>query len=187
MSLPAATVFVRSRVPTLVVPQVHGLEPGIQFALHDNHRVAPNGDARGGYEDAIDYDSARVGPLRMFPGGRGELSLFGGEFGVGGFAEAGAINDPARGFGRGPFARGAFGVGHNTVSWRGTQNWRDGKYQIALRLLDHLGNAAETPAASEVVRVEALPREASGLRLVGVADGNAQFVFNPSPEFEPEE
>lgn len=187
MSLPAATVFVRSRVPTLVVPQVHGLEPGIQFALHDNHRVAPNGDALGGYEDSIDYDSARVGPLRMFPGGRGELAAFGGQFGVGGFAEARAIDDPLRGFGRGPFAGGAFGVGHNATTWRGTQAWRDGKYQLALRLLDYLGNASQPPAAEEVVRVEALPRAAGNLRLTGVADGAAQFSFNASPEFEAEE
>lgn len=187
MSLPAATLFVRSRIPTLVVPQVHGLEPGILFALYGNHRAAPNGDALGGYEDSIDYDAARVGPLRMFPGGRGELAMFGGSFGVGGFAEAGAVDDPARGFARGPFAGGAFGVGHNAVTWRGTQAWRDGKYAIALRLLDHLGNAATSAAAEEVVRVEALPRAASSLRLTGVADGAAQFTFSASPEFEAEE
>ena len=178
--IPTALVTRTDRRPTISFPRLEFLEPDIQAAFFWNGARAPNGDGVPGGEAAIDYATALYGPAPIFRGD--QIKPFGGRFGRGGFGERHALHSPSGGFGGGPFAAGAFGVGGSFFSWRFTFPLRDGDYQIAALYADSLGNLPAPPGTVMVLRVEALPRPAADLAWM-MEPGIFSSNWTHTPEF----
>lgn len=181
----AVDVIVRQRRPTIRFPRPADAEPGAMVSLYWDGSRAPNGDGISGDGAGIDYDNRLVAPTPIWL--RGHVHLFGGGFGLGGFAEPGAAPDPSMGFGRGPFGVGAFGIGGGYWEWTFPFALRDGVYRVAVRIIDALGNERETPDATVTLAVEALPRPATRARLAEYdsEQETIQTSWGHSPDFQP--
>lgn len=176
-----STIVLDHRYPSIRIQRDHFVEWGAELALYWNGSRAPNGDGftEGG---AIDYTSPIV-VQRLWPEGL-QLSLFGGAFGEGGFADAKSGHDPQRGFAMGPFGQGPFGVGASYWSWKTSFPWRNGTYSLAARLRDRLGNEQTTASATLTIQIAALPRAVPSVAVAGVKLGALQLKWKPSPDFD---
>lgn len=175
---------VNHRQPTLSYIQPLDVEPGCKVMGFWNGSQASNGDGLPGGDGDIDYASWLFDPRDVWPAA--QPHLFGGKFGAGGFGEPGAAVNQSLGFATGPFGVGAFGVGGAYWEWRFPFLLRDGIYQLALRLLDALGNARDDDAADLTLCVEAAPRPCSRARF---EDYDSQtetltFTWRHSPDLE---
>lgn len=179
-----ADITLAHRYPTIRVPRDQRVEPGCLVALYWDGAIAPNKDGVPG-GGGIDYTTPLV-TGRLFS--KGHRTLFGGGFCRGGFSFLHAAPDPAMGFAKGPFAGGAFAIGGGYWQWRSPFPWRDGTYQVAIRLRDRLGNENATNAATLSIEIAALPRPVPRAWVEAFGgtkdDWNVRVQWRPSPEFD---
>lgn len=173
------------RYPTIQFLRPRMVEPRAKATLYWNGKMAPNGDGVAGGEAEVDYGAALAEKLVLWR--MGHLSMFGGGFGAGGFAEPHADADPASGRGSGRYGEGMYAVGNPTWSWKFPFALRDGNYKVAARVLDWLGNEQLAPDEVLEFEIAALPRPPRNALAVYDDDKETLTVrWQHSPEFEPE-
>ena len=172
--------LVVDRYPSIQLERAHDVEAGTQVVICWNGTRAPNGDGISGGEAEIDFDNPIAGPMTMWRGGHSHW--LGGGFPGNEFPHFGAA-DSELGFCVGPFCAGPFCVGTDVMAWTFPFPLRDGDYRFAVLLAEPRGNVMSRGGAEVgTMRVEALPRPASGL-FTRAESGFLNAIFDPSPEF----
>lgn len=168
------------RRPVIRFPRPTEFPVGTGVLICWNGTRGGNGDGLAGGEAEIDYERALAGPMPLWPAGT-QPHLFGGGFGVGGFASPGAKAWDAVGFARGGFAVGAFGLATGYWEWRFDFPLRDGLYRLDLLLVDALGNRQEPPGSRMDLTVAAVPRPPAHLA-VRVDEDDLVAAWEASPD-----
>lgn len=168
------------RRPVIRFPRPAEFPVGSGVVICWNGGRGGNGDGVAGGDAEIDYERALAGPMPLWPAGT-QPHLFGGGFGVGGFASPGAKAWDAMGFARGAFGVGGFGAGGGYWEWRFDFALRDGLYRIDLLLVDGLGNRQEPPGSRMDLTVAALPRPPAHL-VVRVDEDELVAAWEASPD-----